>query len=368
MSDGVIDDVVVVPEEVATTPDYSEMSDEDFLNEPMPDFMLGGDEVVEEVDEAPVVEDNEPAEIEEEEVANEVTESEDEPVEQEPDVVEPTIDASAEMARLLAPFKANGKERKVENVDEAIKLMQMGAGYSKAMSALKPQRKLIKMLENNDLLDETKLNKLIDIAQHNPDAIAQLVRESGVNPLDITTEAPDKEYVPGNHTVSEQSVDLDIVLDRIRGTDTYQDTMQVVGKQWDSASQDTLTANPKLIEAINTQMSNGIYEQISREVDKQTMFGELSGLSDYDAYLHVGRQLHAQGAFNGSPEQKPAQAPVPVREAIPTKPVKKADKALNAKRLAASNNKPNTATQSAPNFGSMSDAEFLKLSASQFLK
>ena len=89
------------------------------------------------------------------------------------------VDYKAEYDRLVAPFKANGREITVKSVDDAIALMQMGANYNKKMSALKPNLKLMKLLENNGLLDETKIGFLIDLEKKNPDAINKLIKDSG---------------------------------------------------------------------------------------------------------------------------------------------------------------------------------------------
>ena len=73
------------------------------------------------------------------------------------------IDYEVEYKRLLAPFKANGREISVKSVDDAVTLMQMGANYNKKMAALKPSLKLMKLLENNGLLSEEKISYLIEI-------------------------------------------------------------------------------------------------------------------------------------------------------------------------------------------------------------
>src|SRR5690606_29540484 len=72
-----------------------------------------------------------------------------------------SVDYEAEYKRLLTPFKANGREIQVKSVDDAIQLMQMGANYNKKMAALKPNLKLMKMLQNNNLLTEDKLSFFI---------------------------------------------------------------------------------------------------------------------------------------------------------------------------------------------------------------
>ncbi len=72
------------------------------------------------------------------------------------------IDYKGQYEKIMAPFKANGKEIKLDNPDDVVRLMQMGANYTQKMQALQPNLKLLKMLQNQGLLDEGKLNNLID--------------------------------------------------------------------------------------------------------------------------------------------------------------------------------------------------------------
>ncbi|RLD76246.1 MAG: hypothetical protein DRJ15_15705, partial [Bacteroidetes bacterium] len=134
------------------------------------------------------------------------------------------IDYKAEYERLIAPFRANGKDMQIESVDDALTLMKMGANYNKKMAGLKPNLKLLKMLEKNDLLDESKLSFLIDLDQKNPGAVNKLIKDSGIDPLDIDTEKED-EYRPSTYTVDDKEVELDGVLDEIRDTQSFKDTL-----------------------------------------------------------------------------------------------------------------------------------------------
>ena len=82
------------------------------------------------------------------------------------------------------------------------------------------------MLENNGLLDEQKITYLIDLDKKNPDAIGKLIKESGIDPLDVNTQEEPK-YTPGNYSVSDAQVNLDAVLDRPRWVTPRSIWMQV---------------------------------------------------------------------------------------------------------------------------------------------
>ena len=278
----------------------------------------------------------------------------------------PALDYEAEYKRLLAPFKANGREISVKSVDDAVTLMQMGANYNKKMAALKPSLKLMKLLENNGLLNEEKISYLIDIEKKNPNAIQKLVKDSGIDPMDFDAEKAG-EYKPKIHTVDDREMDLDTVLDEIQDTPSYNQTLQIVSKSWDGASKQVVANTPQLLKVINDHVANGIYNIISEEVERERVFGRLNGLSDIEAYRQVGDAIQARGGFNhlGNAQAKTVQAPVVVQP----KPKKVEDDKLNEKRRAASSTKPaNTSQASNDDFNplSLSDEEFAKFAAKRF--
>ena len=276
------------------------------------------------------------------------------------------VDYEAEYKRLLAPFKANGREIQVKSVDDAVALMQMGANYNKRMAALKPNLKMLKLLENNGLLSEEKISYLIDLEKKNPAAINKLVKDSGLDPMDLDAEKAG-EYKPKIHSVDDREIDLDTVLDEIQETPTYTQTLEIVSKKWDGASKQTIASTPQLLKVINDHVANGIYDLINQEVERERMFGRLNGLSDIEAYRRVGDAINARGGFNHlvSNQGKPNQEPVVVQP----KPKAPADDKLNEKRRAASSTKPaNVSTAAASDFNplALTDEEFSKLAENRF--
>ena len=276
------------------------------------------------------------------------------------------VDYEAEYKRLLAPFKANGREIQVKSVDDAVALMQMGANYNKRMAALKPNLKMLKLLENNGLLSEEKISYLIDLEKKNPAAINKLVKDSGLDPMDLDAEKAG-EYKPKIHSVDDREIDLDTVLEEIQDSPTYTQTLEIVSKKWDGASKQTVASTPQLLKVINDHVANGIYDLINQEVERERMFGRLNGLSDIEAYRKVGDAINARGGFNHlvSNQGKPNQEPVVVQP----KPKAPADDKLNEKRRAASSTKPaNVSTAAATDFNplALSDEEFSKLAEIRF--
>jgi hypothetical protein len=379
-------------------PSYLEMSDEEIMNSSFPAEVpaAAAEEVADEAedepedtadkkeDEATGADDEDAGTAAEEEAdkadENKEPESEDsedgsekEPEEKaeetEKESDEPAIDFEAEYKRLLTPFKANGREIAVKSVDDAIALMQMGANYNKKMAALKPNLKLMKLLENNGLLSEDKIGFLIDLEKKNPAAINKLVKDSGIDPMDLDAEKASG-YKQTAYTVDDREIELDTVLDEIQGTPSYNRTLEIVSTKWDAASKQVIAGSPQLLKVINGHVESGIYDIISKELESERLFGRLNGLSDIEAYRQIGDALHAKGAFNslaqGSSQnqQKPATPPV----VVTPKPKVEDDK-LKDKRRAASSTKPAAPTSVPKDFNplALSDEEFTKLVNKQFL-
>ena len=268
-------------------------------------------------------------------------------------------DYKAEYQKILAPFSANGKQMQVESAEEAITLMQMGANYNKKMAALKPNLKLLKLLENNGLLSEEKLSFLIDLDKKNPDAITKLVKDSGLDPLEMDVSKSD--YKPNTYTVHDREVELDSVLSDIQDTPTYSKTISIVGNKWDGESKKIIVENPQLIKVINDHMANGVFDLISNEVDRQRALNRLNGVSDIEAYRLVGDEMHNRGALR--PASQPAQkAPGTVREPVPAKPTAQ-NQDTRSKKLAASTPKAAAPVKNDPDFNplAMSDEDFAKI-------
>lgn len=276
------------------------------------------------------------------------------------------IDYKAEYERLMAPFKANGREVRVKNADDAMALMQMGVNYNKKMAGLKPYLKVIKTLENHGLMDENELAFLIDLKHKKPGAIEKLMKDSGIDPMDLDADKADS-YSPGSYTVDDREIELDQVIEEIKDSPSFARTVDVVSNRWDAKSKEELAKFPPGLRIINSHMDSGIYDLIMNEVENERTFGRLQGLSDLEAYRQVGDQLQARGAFEHLGRQG-QQTPVAPKVVVPN-PKKEDDSKLREKRRAASPTKTQGAGASKPTFDplALSDEEFSKLSTQRFL-
>lgn len=214
------------------------------------------------------------------------------------------------------PIKANGKDIVLRNPEEVLRLVQMGAGYGRKLQEMQPHLKTLRMLEKNNLLDEGKLSYLIDLEQKNPEAIKKLIKDSGIDPLDLNME-DNANYRPTNHAVTDTEVEFSEALKDVSAQPGGKETIQLINSTWDKQSKEALWAQPGILSIIQSQRENGVFDQITAEIDRRKMLGEIApNVPFLEAYKIAGDAMVAAKALviPGSEQQtetKPApQTPV----------------------------------------------------------
>lgn len=273
-------------------------------------------------------------------------------------VTQEEVDYKAAYDRLLAPFKANGRDIQVSSVDEAITLMQMGANYNKKMATLKPALKTIRLLEKHGLTDPNKLNTLIDAWEKNPQALKKLMANAEMDGYAVS-EVDDSAYAPTSREVPDEEMALTEVFSDIENTSTYSRLVDVVSKQWDDKSKQVFVQNPEMIRVISNHLESGVFDLIDSEMQKLEVLGQLKGLSSIEAYRKVGDALHAAGRFNhifgGNQSNSGGKAPAPDK-GVDTREV-----ARQRKAAVASPRSSGTSVKVPENLLALSDEEFEKI-------
>lgn len=237
-----------------------------------------------------------------------------------------SVDYKAFHDQVMAPFQANGKTIQLRSVQEAIQLMQQGANYTRKMQAIAPHRKVLMMLENNGLLDESKLSRLIDLEKKDPNAIRELVKEAGIDPLDIDVHG-ESTYTPGNHAVPDEAVAFQTTLDEVSSTPEGQETVRQVTASWDPESKAELWKDPSILGTIHQQRISGVYDRVVAEIERQRTIGAIpANVSLLNAYRVIGERMTQAGAFQDlvaaqqATQQPAVQHPVATRVASSAKP------------------------------------------------
>lgn len=223
-------------------------------------------------------------------------------------------DLAAFFDKVMAPLKANGKDIRITSPEDVIRLMQMGAGYGKKLQDMQPALKSLRMLEKNGLMSEDKLSFLIDLDKKNPEAIKKLIKESGIDPLDLNMDE-DTKYVPTNHSVSDTEVNFVDTLKEVQGLTGGPEFIQHINKDWDQASKDNLFKTPDLLTALHSQKQTGVYAVVTEEIDRQKTLGMIPRSTPFlEAYNIAGNYLVAerqkqQPQATTTPAQVPAAQP-----------------------------------------------------------
>ena len=229
-----------------------------------------------------------------------------------------------------APIKANGREITLKSPEEALRLIQMGANYTKKMQVLQPSLRVVKMLENNKLLDEKKLSFLIDLDKGNPQAIQKFLQEKNFDPTTVDEEVANQ-YQPSNHQVGDAEWQFNQVLDDVESTETGPELLNEIHQQWDKESKQAVFQDPTILHTLNAQKAQGLYQQITQEMDRQAALGYLNGVPFLQAYRAVGEMLAQNGSLKPKMAPPPAQqAPIETRTVVPPKPAGNDDRARRA--------------------------------------
>lgn len=250
----------------------------------------------------------------------------DKPVVEGGEPTEVVPDYKATYEKIMAPFTANGKQIQLQSPEEAVKLMQMGANYTRKMQELAPYRRAAAMLQNNKLLDEAELSFLIDLRNGDKAAIQKLMKDRGIDPRDIDVDS-DPTYQGGNHQVTDSQVEFQSTVDELRTMDRGQETIAEALK-WDQASIDAVGNNPAILRAIHEQRVSGVYDIITTEVERRKVLGQISAQTPFlQAYKAVGDELAAaEQAKAAAVAAKPAPVAVAKTVVQPKAPVQNGDK------------------------------------------
>jgi hypothetical protein len=258
--------------------------------------------------------------------------------------------------RIFGTIRANGRDMQVKNVDEAIRLIQMGANYSQKRAADKKNLSYVKVLEQHGMLDHEKLSFAVDLLAGKPEAIGKLLKDSKI---DIHELDDDKvaAYRSESRAPSEATMAIEEVVSDLEGNEHFG---RLVGemKNWDTQSQALLGQHPQSLAQLTEQVESGVYDKVMDEVNRQQVLGNFKGVPLMQVYNQIGQEMAAAGAFNAPAPKGPVTKLV-----TPGKKPSAAPKADEERRRAAAPSKGvTTATEEAkdPKFLAMSDEDFMK--------
>lgn len=228
---------------------------------------------------------NEPAELDapDGDVAEEV-----EPTE---DPVEDKIDEVQEVQKYK--FKANGKEYEMtddEMKSQFPKIFGQAMDYTKKTQAMKPWRQTIDAIESAKLSHED-VSLMIDVLRGDKQAIAEVIKRTGTDALDIDTE--NSKYTPKSYGRDETALAIKDVIDEISADKEYDITHKILSKEWDDKSFAEFTKDPELIRQLHVDVKSGMYNQVQPIAEKLKVF-DRGRKTDLDYYLQAAGELFTE--------------------------------------------------------------------------
>lgn len=247
--------------------------------------------------------DTETDELDDVEFDEDSTDTEEEPEgEAEEDVVEEPESKETEAKEAVQPaqdevltFKANGQEYKfttAEVKEQFGKVFGQAMNYTKKMQHIKPWTKTIDALEQAEL-GQDDVNLMIDVLKGDKDAIATVLKRTGVDALDLDTE--NSKYVAKDYGRNDTELSIRDIVDEISVDKEYAITYNVLEKQWDDKSRRAFVEDPSKIRALHIDVKSGMFDKLSPIAQKLKVYGG-GAKSDLDYYMDAAQQYFASQA------------------------------------------------------------------------
>lgn len=165
-------------------------------------------------------------------------------------------------------FKANGREYEFteqELKDQFPRVFGQAMDYTKKMQAIKPWRKTIDAIEQAELGHED-VNLMIDVLKGDKDAIAEVIKRTGVDALDLNMD--ESKYVAKDYGRDDTTLAIKDILDDISRDPEYVKTESILGREWDDASWNALSSDPEKIRLLHLDVKSGIYDRLQPIMEK----------------------------------------------------------------------------------------------------
>ena len=165
-------------------------------------------------------------------------------------------------------FKANGREFKFtqnEMLEQFPRIFGQAMDYTKKTQAIKQWRKTIDAIEQAKLGHED-VNLMIDVMKGNKEAIAEVLKRTGVDSLEIDTE--NSKYTPNDYGRDDKALAIKDIVEEISVDKEYEITHRVLSKEWDEKSFREMTEDPDLIRLLHVDVKTGMFDKVQPIADK----------------------------------------------------------------------------------------------------
>lgn len=203
--------------------------------------------------------------------------------EEQTDEVEETEVKEAETVPQKNKYRANGKEYEftdAEIKEQFAKVFGQAMNYTQKTQAMKPWKKTIDAIETANL-SHTDVSLMIDVLKGDKDAIAEVIRRTGTDALELDTE--NSKYVPKDYGRDDNALAIKDVIDTISKDKEYDTTHRILSKDWDDSSFKELTSDPETIALLHEDVKSGMFARVNPIAEKLKVF-DGAKRSDLDYY------------------------------------------------------------------------------------
>ena len=284
------------------------------------------------------------------------------PVEQKQEVADNgAVDLQDFHAKITTPFKANGKDYQITSPEEAISLMQKGLNYNAKMNGIKGYVAAGRMLEQHELLDKPEeLAFLIDLYNKKPEAMAKLIKDSGIDAYELGEEKAEG-YTPTPIQAPSENVYQLREIIAANKEDAHFNAMYSDVTHWDDVSQKAILNNPETLLVLQAHKANGAYDTIMKRVN-HAIDVQGSKVPVANLYFQFGKEIYGNGNGgdnnNAQASQSTNTTPAKVTKTVDPKLAEKRKNLGGLKNTVKS--KSTSQVSTAEELYSMSDEEFEK--------
>jgi hypothetical protein len=211
------------------------------------------------------------------------------------EVVQPTQE--------ILKVKANGQEYEFtleEMKSQFGSIFAKAQDYTKKTQALKEYRKTIDIVQNAGISDRD-LNLFADVLKGDKEAIATILKRTGVDALDLDVE--NVNYAPKNYGRNDTELAIKDIVDEISADKEYVITHNVLEKQWDSRSREKFIENPNMIKGLHIDIKSGLFDKLNPIMQKLKIYDGASR-SDLDYYYMAHDQYKSSQLLAASNAEK----------------------------------------------------------------
>ena len=209
---------------------------------------------------------------------------------EQPKATEDKSDEVVQPTQEILKVKANGQDYEFtldEMKSQFGSIFAKAQDYTKKTQALKEYRKTIDIVQNAGLSDND-LNLFADVLKGDKDAIAAVLKRTGVDALDLDVE--NVNYAPKNYGRNDTELAIKDIVDDISADKEYVITHNILEKQWDSKSREKFIEDPNMIKGLHIDVKSGLYDKLNPIMQKLKIYDGATR-SDLDYYFMAHKQF-----------------------------------------------------------------------------